>query len=415
LGLEVHNFTFGRMGAWAQKQKMLFDSTVRKELSKSFGATLVVILTIVLTSFLIRTVGQAADGAIAPQDVVLLLGYATLGNLSTFMALSLFIAVVLTLGRMYRDSEMAIWFASGVSLSRFVRPVLRTSWPVLLVVAVLLLWVWPWGNRSSMELRDRYQQRSDLSRVTPGVFQTSNDGQRVFFIERDNKGDADSKAQARNIFILMQQAQGESVTSAKSGRLEAVGGDRFLVLEKGQRNDVDQNSSERTLSSFEHYRVLASEGAAQAAESLPPKAMATLDLINKPSARHDAELTWRFGLLLGAANLLLLGVGLAATNPRRASNWSLLFALLAFVVYYNLINLSQAWVAGGRMSMWVALVVLHGSALAAAWALLWWREHAAVFHWGRRRTASQTQALGSATNSPATPSANSATNSAATA
>ena len=71
------------------------------------------------------------------------------------------------LGRMYRDSEMVIWFASGVGLSRFVRPVLRTSWPVLVVVGLLVLFVWPWGARSSLELRERYQQRSDLSRVTP--------------------------------------------------------------------------------------------------------------------------------------------------------------------------------------------------------------------------------------------------------
>ena len=96
---------------------MLFDSTVRRELARGFGATLVVILTIVLTMFLIRTVGQAADGAVAPQDVVLLLGYVALGHLPTMMALSLFVAVVITLGRMYRDSEMAIWFASGVGLT----------------------------------------------------------------------------------------------------------------------------------------------------------------------------------------------------------------------------------------------------------------------------------------------------------
>ncbi len=106
---------------------MLFDSTLRRDLARSFGATLVVILTIVLTMMLIRTLGQAAVGRVAPQDVVLLLGYTALGHLPTMLALSLFIAVVATLGRMYRDSEMAIWFASGVGLSRFVRPVLRTE------------------------------------------------------------------------------------------------------------------------------------------------------------------------------------------------------------------------------------------------------------------------------------------------
>ncbi|MBK6470122.1 MAG: LPS export ABC transporter permease LptF [Betaproteobacteria bacterium] len=359
---------------------MLFDSTLRRELSRGFGATLVVILTIVLTMFLIRTVGQAASGSVAPQDVVLLLGYVALGHLPTMIALSLFVAVVVTLGRMYRDSEMAIWFASGVGLTRFVRPVLRTGWPVLLMVGVLTLVVWPWGNRNSLELRDRYQQRSDLSRVTPGVFQTSSDGRRVFFIERES---ADG-VNARNVFILAQQERGESVTSARAGRLESVGDARYLVLERGQRNDTHAQTGERTLSSFENYRVLASERAVRSAEARPPRAVRTIELIRNPTPRNLGELTWRLGLFLGAANLLLLAIGLAATNPRRASNWNLLFALLAFVVYYNLINLTQAWVASGRASMGVALVGLHGSTFAAALALLWWREHAAVSRFGRR-------------------------------
>ena len=351
---------------------MLFDSTVRRELARAFGATLVVILTIVLTTFLIRTVGQAADGAVAPQDVVLLLGYAALGNLPIMMTLSLFVAIVVCLGRMYRDSEMAIWFSSGIGLTRFVRPVLSMSWPVLLAVTAVLLLVWPWGNRKSVELRERYQQRSDLSRVTPGVFQSSADGRRVFFIERESS----DGVSARNVFILSQLEAGESVTSARSGRLEREGNDRFLVLERGQRNDIDQKSGERTLSSFERYRVLASEDAAHAAESAPPKATDTMDLIRKPTLRGEAELTWRFGLILGTTNLLLLGVGLSATNPRRASNWNLLFALLTFFVYYNLINLSQAWVANGRASMAVVLLALHGGAFGLALGLLWWRDHA---------------------------------------
>ena len=213
---------------------MLFDSTVRRELSRGFGATLVVILTIVLTMLLIRTVGQAAGGAVAPQDVVLLLGFVALGQLPMMISLSMFVAIVVALGRMYRDSEMAIWFASGVGLARFVRPVLRTCWPVLVVVSLLVLFVWPWSNRSSQDLRERYQQRSDLTRVTPGVFQTSLDGRRVFFVERESVDGIN----ARNVFILTREQDGESVTSAKSGRLETEGDRRFLMLERGQRSDV---------------------------------------------------------------------------------------------------------------------------------------------------------------------------------
>ena len=365
---------------------MLFDSTVRRELSRGFGATLVVILTIVLTMLLIRTVGQAAMGAVAPQDVVLLLGYVALGQLPMMLSLSMFVAVVITLGRMYRDSEMAIWFSAGVGLARFVRPVLRTCWPVLLVVGLLVLFVWPWGNRSSQDLRDRYQQRSDLARVTPGVFQSSLDGHRVFFVERES---ADG-INARNVFILSREEQGESVTSAKSGRLESDGEARFLVLERGQRSDVDFKAGERTLSSFEGYRVLLGDRVAGAAETQAPKTVGTIDLIRQPGARHRGELTWRLGLVLAAANLLLLGIGLSAANPRRASNWNLLFALLSFVIYYNLVNLTQAWVDNERMGMGTALAGVHGSAFAFSLALLWWRDHWAVVRlWPRGKLAPQ--------------------------
>jgi lipopolysaccharide export system permease protein len=385
---------------------MLFDSTVRKELARAFGATLVVILTIVMTMMLVRTLGLAARGVVSPQDVVLFLGYTVLGYLSTILALSLFVAVVVSLGRMYRDSEMAIWFASGIGIARFARPVLRTSWPVLAVVAALVLVVWPWGNQQSLDLRARYEQRGDLSRVSPGVFQTSSDGSRVFFIERERPESVD----ARNVFIVSQRGSVEAVTSARSGRLEGVApagatpdaasgatsdvlasgspasapattapAPRWLVLEKGQRNETDAKTGERSLASFERYSIVAEDGRVQRAQTPPTKSLPSLTLLREPTRAHLGELSWRLGLLLGACNLVLLGIGLAATNPRRASNWNLLFALLSFLVYYNLINLSQAWVANGQLGMGAALVLLHGSVLALALALLWWRDRGAVF------------------------------------
>ena len=345
---------------------MLFDSTLRRELARNFGATLIVILTIVLTMLLIRTLGRAAGGEIAPQEVVLFLGYIALGHLPTMLALSLFVSVVATLSRMYRDSEMAIWFSSGVGLTRFVQPVLHVSWPVLLVIGVLALFVWPWQNQRSVELKERFERRSDLSRVTPGQFQTSSDGTRVFFIERDS---VDSRT-GRNVFILSSLPDSESVTSARSGHID----DGDLVLTRGQRNDENLRTNEKTLARFEGYRVQVRDKVLSVMDNLPPKARSTLDLLLEPSPKHQGQLAWRLGLLLGAANLMLLGIGLSASNPRRASNWNLLLALLAFVIYYNIINLTEAWIAGGKASMGSALVVAHGGAFLIAVGLLWWRE-----------------------------------------
>jgi lipopolysaccharide export system permease protein len=360
---------------------MLFDRTLRRDLARTFGGTLVVILTIVLTMFLIRTLGQAAGGAVAPQDVMLLLGYTALGHLPTMLALSLFIAVVVSIGRMYRDSEMAIWFASGVPLLRFVRPLLRMAWPVLIVIAALVLFVWPWGNRQSADLKTRYEQRSDLSRVSPGVFQTSRDGSRVFFVERESPQSIDAK----NVFILSNIGPREAVTSAQTGRLSMQGQERWLTLDAGQRNEQDSATGDKMIARFESYRILVDDDNARRAQAQPPRAMNTWALLQEPTPKHQGELAWRLGLLFGAGNLILLALGLAATNPRRASNWNLLFALLAFIVYYNLISLSQAWIGASKADFGAMLLGLHGLVFLLALALIWWRDNGIT--WTFKRAA----------------------------
>jgi len=368
---------------------MLFDSTLRRELARNFGATLVMILTIVLTIMFIRNLGQAAGGRIAPRDVVLLLAYIGLGHLSTMLALSLFIAVVATLSRMYRASEMTIWFASGVPLSRFVRPVLRTSWPVLLLIAVLSLFVWPWQNEQSALLKDQFERRSDLSRITPGQFQTSADGERTFFFE----GSASNAAIGRNVFIVRTRPPVESVTSAKSGAIQNEDDGRVFVLTKGQRNEENSATVEKMLSRFETYRAEAGERVRNVTGMLPPRALPTAELMRRPTAPNQAELAWRLGLALAAANMMVLGISISASNPRHASNWNLLFALLGFFVYYNFINLSQAWVGSGKVGLGEVLVVGHGGAFVLALALLWWRENGmrrvAVARRRRRRATAQ--------------------------
>ena len=352
---------------------MLFDSSVRKELARSFGLAFVVILTIVVTMLLVRSLGMAAKGTVAPQHVLLSLGYLALAQLPVMLSLSLFVAVVMSLGRMYKESEMTIWFASGLGLTRFVRPVLTMASPVLVVVTVLMTIVWPWSNENSAQLREQFEQRSDLSRVAPGQFQSSNDGSRVFFIERDPA----DEAAARNVFIMNNTEHLESVTTSARGALQYKNNQRVLVLEHGQRNDVDLRNGDKSVARFQQYQVVVDDEVMRADGKRAPKTRPTLDLLVDRSPQNDGELAWRFGMILGCVNLVLLGIGISATNPRRASNWNLLFALLAFIVYFNLINLTQTWVVGNKMKLGPAMLALHGGAFVVTMMLLLWREQGA--------------------------------------
>jgi len=112
------------------------------------------------------------------------------------------------------------------------------------------------------------------------------------------------------------------------------------------------------------------------------------DLCARPNRATRVNWCGGWGCCFGAVNLVLLAIGLAATQPRRATNWNLLFALLGFVVYYNVINLSQAWVSGGKWALGPAMAAAHGGAFVLALTLIWWRDHGTVWQplWARRAT-----------------------------
>ena len=344
---------------------MLFHSSLRKELARSFGASLVVLVTIVMTMTLIRTLGQATRGSVNPQEVMMVMGYAVLGYLPPILTLCLFIAIVGTLSRMYRDSEMVIWFAAGRGLSAFLGPLFRFAWPVLLVVAALALVVWPWANQQTQELKDRYGSRGDLERVAPGQFQESASGTRVFFLDKD----APDNKTGKNIFISSNERGKETVTSARSGRIVQIGDGQFLVLANGQRLERSAGDPQLKISEFEELANRIATNELVTRDDAPAKTRSTLALATRPTPAHLGELAWRLGLALAALNFVVIAITVSSVNPRAGRGGNLVFALFAFVVYYNLLNLGQSWVSLGQVGFARFLLGLHGGVLLVA--LLW--------------------------------------------
>ena len=339
-------------------------------MARTFGATVVVLATIVMTMMLIRTLSLASSGSVDPTEVLMVLGYTVLGHAPTILTLSLFIAIVGTLSRMYRDSEMVIWFSAGRGLASFIQPLARFVWPVLLVIALMALFAWPWSHQQAQVLRERFEHRGDLERVTPGQFQESAGGNRVFFIDKDSVGGKT----AGEVFIAATEKGKQIVTSARSGRIDTVGNDRFLMLSSGQRleNDIDKGGLK--MSEFEEYGLLVSEKTRDIEREMPPPTISTQDLIKARTRPFLGELSWRLGLALAAVNFVLMGLAVSSVNPRMGRNGNMLFSLFTFVLYYNLINLGSSRIASGRSDFWSFMLALHGGAFLLT-ALLIVKQH----------------------------------------
>ena len=344
---------------------MLFHSSLRKELARSFGATLVVLVTIVMTMTLVRTLSQASRGSVNPQEVLMVMGYTVLGYLPPILTLSLFISIVGTMSRMYRDSEMVIWFTSGRGLSAFLRPLFSFAWPVLLAIAFMALVAWPWANQQTQDLKNRYGSRGDLERVSPGQFQESASGTRVFFLDKDTP---DNKS-GKNIFISTVEHGRETITSARSGRVVLIGDNQFLLLSNGQRLEISQKGKDLKISEFEELGNLVGSTALASQDNAPVKTRSTVALWMDPGRANLGELAWRIGLALAAFNFVVIAVTVSSVNPRVGRSGNLVFALFAVIVYFNLLNLGQTWISSGRLGFTSFVLLLHGGILLVA--LFW--------------------------------------------
>lgn len=361
---------------------MLFHSSIRKELAHSFAATLLVLFTIVVTMMLIRTLSLATAGSVDPKEVMLVLGYTVLGRFHIILTMALFIAVVSVLSRMHRDSEMVIWMGSGRGLAGMVSPVLRFAWPVLLSMVALVVMAWPWANKQTADLRDRFQQRSDLQRVQPGQFQVNASGNRVFFIDKDTA----NGTTGRNVFVSSVEPRGESTVSAQAATISSAGPQQVLVLKKGQRLETTPDLQNVKVSEFDEYMAVISEKLLDLPDDGAMKTRSTLELIRNPSLPAQGELAWRAGLVLCAFNLLLVGLAVAAGNPRAGKSGNIAFATFAFLFYFNMLNIGETWVGHGKVSALVWMLSLHGSVFA--FAVLWLfkrHENISVRAWFKQR------------------------------
>jgi lipopolysaccharide export system permease protein len=364
---------------------MLYQRAFASELRSTAAAVFGTLFVISMSWALIRVLGQAATGKIDPQSVFVILGFALLNYSPMMLNLAVFAAVLMVLTRMYRDSEMVVWNASGISLTQWIVPVLRFVVPVVLLGAFITFFVAPWANKQTAAYRDAFEKRDDISRFAPGQFRESAAAQRVFFV-----GGADEdRGLVQNVFIQTVKNNTRSLVVADKGRVETRGEDRFLILDSGRRYEIIDGSAELRLLEFGRYTIKLDSKPPPPSDLNTPKNTQMLELVARPDNNSRGELMWRIAIPFMGLVLALLAVPLSYFNPRSGRATPFITALLVFVVYVNLLTLMQNRIALGKTPFMQGAFLVHVLVLLAAIWLLWLRDRPrSASLWARLRRGS---------------------------
>jgi len=353
----------------------LFKRSVVSEILSHGGVVFSTLLIVWLSVLLVRLLGEAANGTIGADVVFGIAAFSSITALPIILSVSLFIAVLTTVTRSFRESEMVVWFASGLSLRDWVNPVLRCAVPVAVAIALLTLVASPWAYRQIEEYRQRFEQRSDLSKVTAGQFIETDEGARVFFAEEpEQPGDELGQVVAR-----VMDSGWLSIVTARSARVQTESnGDRFLVLSQGHRYDLKPGTAELRLFDFDRYgfrlenrNAGASPEAMRAQAEHHIKARPTTLLFEDGNDNARSQIMWRLAMPLAALNLALLAIPLGAVNPRLGRSGDILIAGLVGLLYMNLINLSKGWIHNGTLSFGLGVWLVHALFTALMIYMFW--------------------------------------------
>nr|ALV86782.1 permease [uncultured bacterium P11N2] len=334
---------------------MIFQRAALREFTHTAVAVFTALAAILLTIILIRLLGQAAGGKLAPEAVVALLGFSAIGYLPVLLSLTLFISVLMTLSRWYRDSEMIIWLGSGMPLTAWIKPVFKYSFPLVLGIALLSLLLAPWTMQQGEIYRQKIDNRGDVARVSPGTFNESAAGDRIFFVESGSG----QGGIVKNIFVSSAQQGHLGVMATAQGHTETMpNGDKFLVLDRGRRYEGTAGTPEYRVMEFDRYALrIETKETRNLADS--PRTKPLLTLLRDPQPEAKAELLWRVGLPLAALNLVFFAIPLSFVNARAGRTNNLIFALLTYMIYSNLLSISQAWVAQGKLRFELGVWAIH--------------------------------------------------------
>jgi len=324
----------------------VLDKMIIKELFHTVSAVLVVLVVIIVSRKFIKVLAQAIEGNIANDTVMTLLGLKIVVATTTFLPAALFMAVLMVLGRMYREQEMAAISSAGGSVFTIYRAIFMLVIPLSLAGMALSMLASPWAEAKTEQLMHQDKQNADIRGIAAGRFSEYSDGELIFYTEN-----VDDEGRMHKVFVQNKQGDKAGVVNAEYGWLKNLPGGLYLVLENGERIQGVPGNKDFTIETFKEYAVLIEKKVTIL--NLGREATTTENLWLSPELRDVAELQDRFSTPLGVILLAFLAVPLAKLSPRGGIYGSMLVAFGIYFVYGNLQRVNHSWVISGALPSWL--------------------------------------------------------------
>jgi len=328
-----------------------------REILQTLLALAALLLLIYISHRFMAYLVQASVGNFPTEFILHLLTLRLLGDLMLILPLCFFLAVLLALGRLYKDNEVTAMAACGIPVPT--SSIIGFGAVFALVIAFLSLMLAPWAESQRAILQVKLSSVAEVGGIAAGRFKEFRHGNGIFYVKTI---DPDSDTM-HSLFVQLNLAHGKRVVMvAKRGYQTVQNGELYMVLVDGHRYESKGTQVDYVITQFAEHQIRIPKSL-DAPQDAKRDAIPTLMLLSTKDAALQAELQWRLSLPLSVILLAALAVPLSRTTPRQGHYAKILSGILIYLIYNNLLNVAKKWVERGDVVpiigvWWVHIILL---------------------------------------------------------
>jgi lipopolysaccharide export system permease protein len=353
----------------------ILTTYLAREILKTSCATMLVLYIILVSNSFGRLLADIADGDVPRQALWPVLLAQSLNLLSILLPIALFLGIVFTFGRMYKDHEIVVMNACGIGYGNFYRPVLLVLIPFISFSIYSSQVLNPQVLAAAQQAIDREADLHEFRKIKPGQFNGS--GELVFFMESVS----DDGLELRDVIISRTGQDAMAIETGKTGRqqIDDTTGDLFLVIGPGDRYEGIPGDKRIKHTTFDQHGIRIKKKVKASRAEPHSNQMPLKDLWKSDRLKHRIELRWRVAVPVTMLVLALLAVPLAYIAPRQGRYGKVGVALVVFILYLNLLAFTRAKMEDGAIPLWLNFWWVHLLFLLLALALFYRRNRGLLF------------------------------------
>ncbi len=317
-------------------------------------AVFFIISFIVLSNRTIISIAKNYNIGASINDILPVIFFDLVSFIPVLLSFSLFLAVIISLGKLYRNGEMAVINSIGISTKHimvFIQPIVAL---VVLLMAIILFYIAPLSEVKKIEIKHNYNELNKMDFVQEKTFQYFlNDSIILHFKNMKNN-------KIQDVFLLLNDYD-VLITSNSANIYTDKQGYKFLKLYNGSIYNGFLQNGEKTVVEFDNYSINIHKNTKNTKPSINNlESLNIVQLLNKNSEKYTIEIINRLSYIVAMVVFSLLATILAKTAIRsNHQSYQIILGIIIYAIYYNILAIIEPLLFDSTINKYLGFFGIH--------------------------------------------------------